>query len=64
MLSDVRESIERGREPGIRHRVSYGGIKKRTGEWLPPVLKPETELGERAAEILRQEAVQCAADSL
>jgi len=63
LLSDVRESTERGRDPGARRRVSRGRIGERTGGRLSAI-RPETTLRERAAKILRQEALQCSTDNL
>lgn len=63
LFSDVRESIERGRDPGARPRVSRGGIGEHTCGRLSAI-RPETTLRERAAKVLRQEALQCSTDNL
>lgn len=55
LLSDVRESIERARDPGDRRRVSCGGIGERTSGRLPSIQLEST--GHERAEILRQEAL-------
>lgn len=63
LLSDVRESIERGHDPDARRRVSRGGNGERTGGWLSAI-RLETTILDRAAKVLRQEALQCSTDNL
>lgn len=55
-------AIERAGDPDARRRASCDGIGKRTGGWLSPIQQAIRR--ERAAEILRQEALQCSTDNL
>lgn len=60
---NVRESIERAGDPDARRRASCDGIGKRTDGRLSSI-QIEAVRRERAAEILRQEALQCSTDNL
>lgn len=62
LFSDVRKPIERACDPDNRRRVSCDGIRKCTSGRLPPISDAIHQ--ERAAEILRQEAIQCSTDNL
>lgn len=55
-------AIERAGDPDARRRASCDGIGKRTDGWLSPIQQAIRR--ERAAEILRQEALQCSTDNL